>query len=61
MAVASPAAAQVMERECDALVCLNVPSSFYSVGQYFDDFSQVTDNDVVRVLSQKSQQAAGTA
>jgi putative phosphoribosyl transferase len=52
VAVASAQAARAMLHECDAMVCLNVPVDFYAVGQFFDDFSQVTDDDVVAVLKQ---------
>jgi putative phosphoribosyl transferase len=52
VAVASPDAARAMLRECDAMVCLNVPAEFYAVGQFFSDFSQVTDEDVVAILKQ---------
>ena len=52
VAVASPDAARSMLHECDAMVCLNVPADFYAVGQFFDDFSQVTDDDVVAILKQ---------
>ncbi|MGZ8490363.1 MAG: phosphoribosyltransferase [Candidatus Binatia bacterium] len=52
VAVASPEASRAMLHECDAMVCLNVPADFYAVGQFFDDFSQVTDDDVVAVLKQ---------
>ena len=50
VAVASREAARAMLRECDAMVCLNVPADFYAVGQFFDDFGQVTDEDVVEIL-----------
>ena len=52
VAVASPEAARAMLHDCDAMVCLNVPMEFYAVGQFFDDFSQVTDEDVVAILKQ---------
>jgi putative phosphoribosyl transferase len=52
VAVASPDAARSMMHECDAMVCLNVPADFYAVGQFFADFSQVTDDDVVAILKQ---------
>jgi predicted phosphoribosyltransferase len=39
-----------MSRECDAMVCLNVPADFYAVGQFFDDFAQVSDQDVIEIL-----------
>ena len=50
VAVASPMAARAMSHEADAIVCLNVPADFYAVGQFFKDFSQVTDDDVVSIL-----------
>ena len=52
VAVASPEAARAMLHECDAMVCLNVPLEFHAVGQFFDDFNQVTDEDVVTILKQ---------
>jgi predicted phosphoribosyltransferase len=50
--VASAQAARAMARECDTLVCLDVPAEFYAVGQFFRDFSQVADEDVVETLRQ---------
>ncbi len=50
VAVASPEAAQAMSRECDEVVCLDVPGEFYAVGQFFDEFGQVADEDVVEIL-----------
>ena len=50
VAVASREAARAMLRECDAMACLNVPANFYAVGQFFDDFGQVTDEDVIEIL-----------
>ena len=58
VAVASPDAARAMLRECDAMVCLNVPAEFYAVGQFFSDFSQVTDDDVVAILKQGGENVA---
>jgi predicted phosphoribosyltransferase len=52
VAVASPDAARAMLHECDAMVCLNVPAEFYAVGQFFADFRQVSDDDVVAILKQ---------
>jgi predicted phosphoribosyltransferase len=53
VAVASTSAARAMQHECDEMVCLNVPHDFYAVGQFFDDFDQVTDEDVVAILKQE--------
>ena len=61
VAVASPEAARAMLHECDAMVCLSVPAEFCSVGRFFDDFDQVSDEEVVAILKQdiESVSAAG--
>jgi len=56
VAVASASAARSMAHEADAMVCLNVRADFYAVGQFFKDFSQVTDEDVVAILHQHESQ-----
>lgn len=40
-----------IEAEADEVVCLYAPPDFYAVGQFFDDFSEVTDEMVVTALS----------
>jgi putative phosphoribosyl transferase len=50
VAVASTQAARAMLHECDAMVCLNVPADFFAVGQFFNDFHQVSDQDVIDAL-----------
>lgn len=57
-AVASVSAARAMSREADAIVCLNVPADFYAVGQFFKDFSQVSDEDVIAILQQHESEAS---
>lgn len=32
------------------IVALEIPSEFYAVGQFYQEFSQVEDNEVVRIL-----------
>jgi predicted phosphoribosyltransferase len=36
---------------------LEAPEEFYAVGQWFEDFSQVTDAKVVAILQQTSPHA----
>ena len=50
VAVASPRAARAMLHECDAMVCLSMPANFSAVGEFFVDFTQVSDQDVIEVL-----------
>lgn len=53
VAVASSRAARAMSREADAIVCLEVPAEFYAVGEFFEDFSQVSDEEVAAILQKK--------
>ncbi|GAA2435501.1 phosphoribosyltransferase [Streptomyces macrosporus] len=48
--VASPQAAAALEPETDRLVCLSRPSSFQGVGQWYTDFTQVGDDEVITTL-----------
>lgn len=59
VAVASSQAARAMREEADALVCLKVPVEFYAVGQFFKQFEQVSDEDVIKIL--ESQEAIASA
>jgi predicted phosphoribosyltransferase len=40
-----------LEREADAVVCAHTPEPFTAVGAWYDDFAEVTDDDVRRILS----------
>lgn len=39
----------------DELICLVVPTPFYAVGQFYQDFSQTSDEEVIRILKSKKQ------
>ena len=49
-AVASRETLRKIASEADETICLEVPTHFYAVGQFFEDFSQVTDEQVVAIL-----------
>lgn len=49
-AVAPPATVQALGTEADDVVVLFTPEYFAAVGAFFDDFSEVSDEDVVRIL-----------
>jgi putative phosphoribosyl transferase len=38
--------------DADEYVCLDTPSSFFAIGQFYADFSQTSDNEVVTCLEQ---------
>ncbi|WP_245923554.1 phosphoribosyltransferase [Paractinoplanes atraurantiacus] len=48
--VGSNEAVDILRATADEVVCLARPQPFLSVGYYYDDFSPVTDVDVVRLL-----------
>lgn len=50
MAVAPQETLQVLETLADEVVCLYVPEQFYAVGEFFEDFSQTSDEEVVEIL-----------
>ena len=45
-----------LQFEADELVCLEMPEPFHGVGQFYDDFSQVSDEEVKNLLDNASQQ-----
>lgn len=50
----APASALARLREiADEVVCLHSPREFFAVGEFFRDFGQVTDRDVIEILRQE--------
>jgi putative phosphoribosyl transferase len=48
--VASAEAMRTLEIEADEVVCLQVPQAFMAVGQWYEQFPQVTDAEVQEAL-----------
>lgn len=48
--VASPERLRTVRKWCDEIVCLLKPSYFWAIGQFYEDFSQVEDEEVVEIL-----------
>ncbi len=48
--VAPPETAEELRQMADELICLETPAYFMAVGSYYQDFTQVTDEDVVEIL-----------
>jgi len=55
--VAPPQSLAQIQAEADEVVCLYAPADLYAVGQFFDDFSEVTDEMVVAALSRVARAA----
>lgn len=49
--VISPEAYDLLKKESDEVVSLLVPSTFYAVGEFYDDFRQVSDEEVLEILN----------
>jgi putative phosphoribosyl transferase len=41
--------------EVDEMICAKTPSPFFAVGMWYDDFEQITDDEVKRLLAEASQ------
>lgn len=48
--VAPRSAAQRFRQLADVFICPYLPEDFYAVGQFYRDFGEVTDEDVLRLL-----------
>ena len=58
--VAPDEALTKLDDVADAVVCLRTPRPFFSVGQWYRDFSQTTDTEVAMLLAQaRERQQAG--
>jgi putative phosphoribosyl transferase len=54
--VAPRSACERLRAEADELICLEMPEPFYGVGQFYKDFSQVSDEEVAELLDKASRQ-----
>lgn len=41
-----------LRAEVDDVVCLQMPEPFYAIGMHYDDFHQVPDDEVVRLMNE---------
>ena len=58
--VAPPATCERLAREVDEFVCVVAPEPFHAVGLFYDDFSQVSDEEVVDLLKRNQQIAVSS-
>ncbi|MEV1052174.1 phosphoribosyltransferase [Streptomyces sp. NPDC049887] len=52
--VAPPDAVSWLRTEADEVVCLSTPKAFSAVGEWYQDFSQTPDEEVVALLAQSA-------
>ena len=49
--VAPPETISKIRKKADDLICLSIPENFSAVGQFYEDFSEVSDEEVLRCIS----------
>lgn len=53
--VGAPDTARSLSQLADQVICLETPDGFYSVGAWYENFEQTSDEEVVRLLSESRQ------
>lgn len=56
--VAPPETIQKLHGKADRIVCLSTPADFYAVGQFYRDFPQVSDDEVIACLTETNRPAS---
>jgi predicted phosphoribosyltransferase len=59
--VASAQACEEFQNEVNEVICLLTPEPFYAVGLWYEDFSQVSDEEVRRLLERANSEVRGAA
>ena len=57
--VASQQAAHALRDVCDDIICVDMPEPFWAVGEWYEDFSQTSDEEVVRLLDLAAARSGG--
>jgi len=52
--VAPSQSVAALRRDADEVVCLETPERFFAIGQFYDDFTQISDEEVVELLRRAS-------
>lgn len=53
--VAPASTCKRLRDQVDELLCVHMPERFYAIGQFYGDFSQVTDEQVIEILQRAAQ------
>lgn len=57
--VAPPSSVSKFKDQVDEFICLLIPEDFQGVGQFYLDFSQVSDDEVIRLLRDINKEKKG--
>ena len=44
----------MLGQECDSVEAVIAPGNFHSVGQYYEDFNPVTDDEVMDIMRKRN-------
>lgn len=55
--VAPPETIERLRPEADEIVCLSMPTDFYAIGQFYDEFHQLSDDEVLSCLDRAARKA----
>ncbi len=53
--VGPPSTIEELKKQADKVVCLYTPEYFQAIGQFYEDFNQTTDEEVIQLLRQSRQ------
>jgi predicted phosphoribosyltransferase len=56
--VAAPDSLELVRPYCDEVVCLEAPPEFFAVGQFYREFRQVEDDEVIELLGRGAKRPA---
>ncbi|MCD6528692.1 phosphoribosyltransferase [Candidatus Bathyarchaeota archaeon] len=58
--VAPPSTIEKLREEVDRIVCVSTPEPFFAIGQFYTDFRQTTDEEVIQLLEKNRREVAKT-
>ncbi len=57
--IAAPSTCEELAAEVDDIVCAVTPEPFLAIGQWYEDFSQTTDEEVRALLERAAREQVG--
>jgi len=59
--VAAPESLELVRSHADEVICLDAPEGFFAVGQFYGEFRQVDDEEVIALLAAETGATQGSA
>jgi len=58
--VAPPGSVVALRPDADEVVCVEIPAWFFAIGEFYDDFTQTSDEEVIGMLARTALRPAAT-